>query len=66
MVILRPGARRYRGDVNTLTNAMVIWVELGLLAVLAVALLSTDPLITLFAVGYFGLIGIVMNQIIEG
>ena len=37
--------------VNTLTNAMVIWVEVSLLAVLGVALFLIDPLITLFAVG---------------
>ena len=43
--------------VDTLTNAMVIWVELSLLGVLAGALLLLDPRITLFAVGYFGLIG---------
>ena len=52
--------------VGTLTNAMVIWVELSLLGVLAGALLLLDPRITLFAVGYFGLIGIVMNQILKG
>jgi ATP-binding cassette, subfamily B, bacterial PglK len=52
--------------VNTLTNAMVIWVELSLLGVLGGALLLLDPLIALFAVGYFGLIGIVMNQILKG
>jgi ABC-type multidrug transport system fused ATPase/permease subunit len=52
--------------VGTLTNAMVIWVELSLLGLLAVALLLLDPRITLFAVGYFGLIGIVMNQILKG
>ena len=52
--------------VNTLTNAMVIWVELSLLGVLAGALLLLDPLITLFAIGYFGLIGIVMNQTLKG
>ena len=52
--------------VNTLTNAMVIWVELSLLCVLAGALLLLDPLITLFAIGYFGLIGIVMNQTLKG
>ena len=42
---------------STLTNAMVIWVELSLLVVLGGALLLLNPLITLFAVGYFGLIG---------
>jgi ATP-binding cassette, subfamily B, bacterial PglK len=52
--------------VNTLTNAMVIWVELSLLGVLAAALLLLDPLITVFAVAYFGLIGLVMNQTLKG
>ena len=52
--------------VDTLTNAMVIWVELTLLGVLGVGLLLLNPLITLFAVGFFGLIGIVMNQILKG
>ena len=66
MVGLRPGAGRHRGRSNTLTNAMVIWVELSLLCVLAGALLLLDPLITLFAIGYFGLIGIVMNQTLKG
>jgi ABC-type multidrug transport system fused ATPase/permease subunit len=52
--------------VGTLTNAMVIWVELSLLFLLGGALLLLDPRITLFAVGYFGLIGILMNQILKG
>jgi len=52
--------------VNTLTNAMVIWVELSLLGVLGGALLLLNPLISLFAIGYFGLIGIVMNQTLKG
>jgi ATP-binding cassette, subfamily B, bacterial PglK len=52
--------------VDTLTNSMVIWVELSLLVVLGAALLLLNPLIALFAVGYFGLIGIVMNQILKG
>ena len=52
--------------VGTLTNAMVIWVELSLLGVLGGALLLLDPRITLFAVGYFGLIGILMNQTLKG
>ncbi len=52
--------------VDTLTNAMVLWVELSLLVVLGGGLLLLDPLITLFAVGYFGLIGIAMNQTLKG
>jgi ABC-type multidrug transport system fused ATPase/permease subunit len=52
--------------VETLTNAMVIWVELTLLVVLGGALLLLNPLIALFAVGFFGLISIVMNQILKG
>jgi len=52
--------------VDTLTNAMVIWVELSLLVVLGGGLLLLNPLITLFAVGFFGLIGIVMNQTLKG
>ncbi len=52
--------------VGTLTNAMVIWVELSLLGVLGGALLLLDPRITLFAVGYFGLIGVLMNQTLKG
>ena len=51
---------------ETLTHAMVIWVELSLLVVLGGALLLLNPLITLFAVGYFGLIAIVMNHILKG
>ena len=45
---------------------MVIWVELSLLVVLGGALLLLNPLIALFAVGYFGLIAILMNQILKG
>ena len=52
--------------VETLTNAMVIWVELSLLVVLGGALLLLNPLIALFAVGYFGLIAILMNQVLKG
>ena len=52
--------------VDTLTNAMVIWVELSLLVVLGGGLLLLNPLITLFAVGYFLLIGILMNQTLKG
>jgi ATP-binding cassette, subfamily B, bacterial PglK len=52
--------------VDTLTNAMVIWVELSLLGVLGAGLLLVNPLITLFALGYFGLIGIIMNQTLKG
>ena len=52
--------------IDTLTHAMVIWVELGLLVVLGGALLLLNPLIALFAVGYFGLIAIVMNQVLKG
>ena len=52
--------------VATLTNAMVIWVELTLLGVLGGALLLLDPRITLFAVGYFGLIALLMNQTLKG
>jgi ABC-type multidrug transport system fused ATPase/permease subunit len=51
---------------ETLTNSMVIWVELSLLVVLGGALLLLNPLIALFAVGYFGLIAVVMNQILKG
>jgi ABC-type multidrug transport system fused ATPase/permease subunit len=51
---------------ETLTHAMVIWVELSLLVVLGGALLLLNPLIALFAVGYFGLIAIVMNQVLKG
>ena len=40
---------------STLTNAMVIWVEVFLLVVLGAALLLIDPIITLFAIGYFSL-----------
>jgi ATP-binding cassette, subfamily B, bacterial PglK len=52
--------------VDTLINSMVIWVELSLLVVLGGALLLLNPLIALFAVGYFGLIAIVMNQVLKG
>ena len=52
--------------VETLTNFMVLWVELSLLVVLGGALLLLNPLIALFAIGYFGLIAIVMNQVLKG
>jgi ABC-type multidrug transport system fused ATPase/permease subunit len=52
--------------VETLTNAMVIWVELSLLVVLGGALLLLNPLIALFAVVYFGLIAVLMNQVLKG
>ena len=51
---------------STLTNFMVLWVELSLLVVLGGALLLINPLIALFAIGYFGLIAIVMNQVLKG
>jgi ATP-binding cassette subfamily C protein len=52
--------------VDTLTNSMVVWVELSLLGALAAALLLLDPRITVFAIAYFGLIGIAMNQLLKG
>ncbi len=52
--------------IETLTNSMIIWVEISLLIVLGGALLVVNPLIAVFAIGFFGLIAIVMNQLLKG
>lgn len=51
--------------VNTLTNAMVIWVELTLLSVLTATLLLLDPVITLFAAVYFGVVGFALSRSVK-
>lgn len=51
--------------VNTLTNAMVIWVELTLLSVLTATLLLLDPVITIFAAAYFGVVGFALSRSVK-
>lgn len=51
--------------VNTLTNAMVIYVELTLLSVLTATLLLLDPVMTLFAAGYFGIVGYALSRSVK-
>lgn len=51
--------------VNTLTNAMVIWVELTLLTVLTATLLLLNPVITLFAALYFGVVGFALSRSVK-
>lgn len=51
--------------VISLTSAMVIAVELALLVVLSLSLLLLNPLITIFAIGYFGLAAFVMGRALK-